>query len=456
MERNEYQTGEILRMASERAIDYLDGLDDRSVAPSKQAVERLAELGGPLPNDSSDPAEVIRMLDEIGSPATMATAGPRFYGFVVGGALPVSLAANWIAGAWDQNAPVRLLSPVGVACEQIAIRWMIELFELPSGTWGGLVTGATTANFTGLAAARYAVLQRQGWDLTKNGMFGAPKIQVVVGEEAHVSVLLALRTLGFGRQDIVRVPTDSQGRMRADMLPNLDSCTIVCIQAGNVNSGAFDPAQEICARAHEAGAWVHVDGAFGLWAAVAPQRKRLTVGIDCADSWATDAHKWLNVPYDCGVVFCREPKYLAAAMALDPAAYIEEAVAEGDPHNYSLEMSRRARGVEVWSALRSLGRHGLADLIERTCQHAHIFSQKLSAAGCEILNEVFINQVLVSFGDDDRTRRVLAGIQEDGTCWASGTSWHGRQAMRISVSSWATTSEDVDRSVESILRVARS
>jgi glutamate/tyrosine decarboxylase-like PLP-dependent enzyme len=316
------------------------------------------------------------------------------------------------------------------------------------------VTGATEANFTGLAAARQALLHRQGWDVAVKGIFGAPKLRVVVGEEVHVSALLALRVLGFGREDMIRVPTDSQGSMRADALPELDANTIVCLQAGNVNSGAFDPAEEICKRARQAGAWVHVDGAFGLWAAAAPARQHLVAGVAEADSWATDAHKWLNVPHDCGIIFCREPKYLIMAMALDPAAYIDESREVGDPDDYSLQMSRRARGVEVWAALRTLGRSGLGDLIERTCQHAQVFSQRLSHAGYEILNDVILNQVLVSFGDDEKTQRVLTRVQQDGTCWLSGTRWHGRQAMRISVSSWATTPSDVDQSVDAILRAA--
>lgn len=447
-------TSDLLRMASDRAIRYLSEIGNRAVAPSKEAVERLSFLGGAMPEEPTDPADIISMLDEFGSPATMATAGHRFFGFVVGGAMPVTVAANWLAGAWDQNSPVSLLSPVGTASERISIGWLIELFNFPTGTWGGFVTGATAANFTGLAAARQAILDRLEWDITNKGIFGAPKIRVVVGEEVHVSVLLALRVLGIGREDIIRVPVDSQGRMRVDALPELDAATIVCLQAGNVNSGAFDPAEEICKQARKVGAWVHVDGAFGLWATVAPNHKYLTAGIPEADSWATDAHKWLNVPYDCGIVFCREPKYLAMVMSLDPAAYIEEARGSEEPDNFTLEMSRRARGVEVWAALRTLGRSGLTDLIERTCMHAQIFSQRLVEAGFEILNEVVINQVLVSFGDDDKTRRVIAKVQEEGTCWASGTNWHGKQAMRISVSSWATTSEDVDMSIEAIIRAA--
>jgi glutamate/tyrosine decarboxylase-like PLP-dependent enzyme len=454
MNGNEKATSELLEVASDRAIRYLNEIGNRSVAPSTVALKRLSGLGGPVPENPSDPAEVIRGLDEIGSPATMATAGPRFFGFVVGGAMPVTLAANWLAGAWDQNAPVSVLSPIGAECERVALGWIIDLLGLPPGTWGGLVTGATAANFTGLAAARHAVLQRQGWDVVTKGIFGAPRIRVVVGEEVHVSVLLALRALGFGREDLIRVLADSQGRMRVDALPDLDSKTIVCIQAGNVNSGAFDPAQEICMRVREAGAWAHVDGAFGLWAAAAPERRHLTAGTAEADSWALDAHKWLNVPYDCGVAFCREPRFLAAAMSLDQAAYIDDETRDREPHDFTLEMSRRARGVEVWTALRTLGRSGLAELVERTCQHAQVFSQRLANAGFEILNDVVLNQVLVSFGDDEKTRRVLTGVQEEGTCWASGTKWHGRQAMRISVSSWATTSSDVDRSIEAILCVA--
>jgi glutamate/tyrosine decarboxylase-like PLP-dependent enzyme len=445
---------ELLRAASEKAIRYLAELDDRAVPPTPEAIARLSALGGRLPEGPTDPSAVIEMLDQIGSPATMATAGPRYFGFVIGGAMPVTVAANWLAGAWDQNAPVHLTSPAGAACEKISMGWLVELLDLPQGTWGGLVTGATAANFTGLAAARQAILSRQGWDIAAKGVFGAPKIRVVLGEEVHVSVLLALRVLGFGRDEFINVPTDSQGRMRADSLPDLDAHTIVCIQAGNVNSGAFDPADEICARAENAGAWVHVDGAFGLWARAAPRLKHLTAGLSRADSWATDAHKWLNVPYDCGIAFCREPKYLAQAMALDPAAYIEEARGSEEPGDFTFEMSRRARGVEVWAALKSLGRSGVADLIERTCQHAQRFATGLAEAGFDILNEVALNQVLVSFGSDEKTQRVLDRVQVEGTCWVSGTNWHGRQAMRISVSSWATTPGDVEKSIQAILRAA--
>lgn len=454
MNQDNVNIHELLGLASDKAIRYLDTIGDRPVAPSPETIQRLSKLGGLLPEDPADPAEVIQLLDEYGSPASMASAGPRYFGFVVGGALPVTVAANWLAAAWDQNTPLSLLSPVGAACEKIALGWLVELFGFPGGTWGGLVTGATLANFSGLAAARQALLERQGWDAARQGIFGAPKIRVIIGDEAHVSLLVALRALGFGRDDLLRVPTDEQGRLRADLLPELDDNTIVCLQAGNVNSGAFDPAQEVCQKALAAGAWVHVDGAFGLWALASPQRQHLTAGFAQADSWATDAHKWLNVPYDCGIVLCREPKYLAMAMSHDPAAYMEQGSGAGEPDNFTLEMSRRARGVELWAALRYLGRSGVAQLVERTCQHAQVFSQRLAEAGFEILNDVELNQVLVSFGDEDHTRRVIERVQAEGTCWAGASRWHGRQAMRISVSSWATTNHDVELSVEAIIKAA--
>src|SRR5437773_1744357 len=353
----------LLRTTAERAARYLAGLKDRGVAPTREALANLRRLDEPLPEHPTDPATVIALLDEIGSPATLGSAGGRFFGFVVGGSLPATVAANWLAAAWDQNAGIVVLSPIAARLEEVAMRWM-----------------------------------------------------------------------------------------RADALPPLDDHTLVCLQAGNVNTGAFDPADEIIPRAKAAGAWVHVDGAFGLWAAAAPARAHLTKGFAAADSWAIDAHKWLNVPYDSGMVVVRDPRHLHAAMAVNaPYLVIGES---REPEHYTPEFSRRARGVEVWAALRSLGRQGLADLIERTCRYATRFAEGLSEAGYEILNDVVINQVLVSFGDAELARRVIAGVQADGTCWAGGTVWQGRTAMRISVSSWATTEDDVERSLEAMLRVA--
>jgi glutamate/tyrosine decarboxylase-like PLP-dependent enzyme len=444
---------DLLHITAERALDYLDGLDKRGVIPSTETLARLAELGGLLPDAPTDAAEIIALLDRVGSPATVASAGGRYFGFVVGGALPVALAANWLAAAWDQNAGMAVMSPVAAELEAIAQGWLLDTLALPAESGVGFVTGATMANLSALAAARHALLERAGWDVESHGLFGAPPITVVVGDEVHVSLLKALSLLGLGRERVVRMPVDGQGRMRPDALPALDGPTIVCLQTGNVNSGACDPVGEICAIAHDAGAWVHVDGAFGLWLAAAPARAHLVRGVAAADSWATDAHKWLNVPYDCGLVICRRPEHLRAAMAVS-AAYLEQQDGRGEPYQYTPEMSRRARGVEVWAALRALGRAGLADLIERSCRYASRFADGLRAAGYQVLNEVASNQVLVSFGDADTTRQVIAAIQADGTCWCGGTIWQGQAAMRISVSSWATSEEDVERSLAAMLRSA--
>jgi glutamate/tyrosine decarboxylase-like PLP-dependent enzyme len=441
----------LLIEAAERAAAYLASIPERRVAPLPEAVDGLERLGGPLPEDPTPPEEVLRLLDEIGSPATVANAGGRYFGFVNGGSLPGTLAANWLAAAWDQNAALRVMSPVASKLEDIALAWLVDVLKLPKGTGGAFVSGATMGSFTGLAAARHTVLERAGWDVEARGLFGAPPITVVVGAEAHATVHKALGLLGLGRQRVAIVPVDGQGRMRGDAVPLLSGPAIVCLQAGNVNTGAFDPGA-IVSIARKAGAWVHVDGAFGLWAAAAPRRAGLIAGYEEADSWATDGHKWLNVPYDSGLVFVRDPVPLRAAMSIR-AAYLLHGE-ERDPMDYTPESSRRARGVEVWAALRALGRSGLAELIERACRHASRFAEGLSAAGHEILNEVVINQVLVSFGDPETTERVIADVQSDGTCWCGGTVWQGRTAMRISVSSWATTDDDVERSLAAILSLA--
>jgi len=442
----------LLVSVAKRAAAYRESLETRSVAVTPEAMARLAVLDEPLPEGSTDAETVLALLDDIGSPATIATAGPRFYGFVIGGSLPAALAANWLAGAWDQNAGLWVASPIGAKTEEVALRWLVDLFGLPAGTGGAFVTGATMANFTALAAARHAVLRKVGWDVESNGLFGAPPITVVVGEEAHPTLFRSLSMLGLGHQRVQKVPVDNQGRMRAEALPKLSGPTIVCVQAGNVNTGAFDPILAVCEQAREADAWVHVDGAFGLWASAAPHRKHLNNGIANADSWATDAHKWLNVPYDSGLAFIRDPKTLQDALRLT-AAYLPEGD-QREPSHFTPELSRRARGVEVWAALKSLGRSGIADLVERTCRHAARFAEGLQAAGYSILNDVVLNQVLVSFGSPETTRSVIAGIQNDGTCWCGPTVWQGQTAMRISVSSWATTEADVEKSLEAMLRVA--
>jgi glutamate/tyrosine decarboxylase-like PLP-dependent enzyme len=443
---------EVLELAAGRASTYLETVGSRRVTPSPAALQALAQFEEPLPEAPRDGRCVVELLDRVGSPATVATAGGRFFGFVNGAALPVSVAATWIASAWDQNAALRVMSPAAAALEDVALGWVRDVLGIPSECAGAVVTGATMANFTGLAAARHALLERSGWDVENDGLFGAPPLTVVVGDEVHASLLKALGLLGLGRKRVIRVPADEQGRMRADCLPALDDRTIVCIQVGNVNSGAFDPAAEICRRAREAGAWVHVDGAFGLWAAASPRYRHLTEGFELADSWATDGHKWPNIGYDCGIAMVRNAAAMRAAMSVSAAYFTPGELRE--PSNYTPEMSRRARGVELWATLGSLGRRGLAELIERTCRHARRFAEGLRAGGHEILNEVVINQVLVSFGDPAATRAVIAKVQSEGTCWCGGTEWHGRPAMRISVSSWATTEEDVEMSLAAILRIA--
>ncbi len=445
----------ILSEAAQRAVRYLDGLDTRGVAPTPAAIAALRALDEAVPAGPADERETLRRLDEIGSPATMAMAGRRFFGFVIGGALPVSLAANWLAGAWDQNSVLYRASPGTAYLEQVALRWLLEVLGLPPGCGGAFVTGATVANLCALAAARHAVLTRAGWQVEAHGLFGAPPITVIVGAEVHPSVTKSLGVLGLGRTRVVTVPADGQGRMRTDLLPAMAGPTIVCAQVGNVNTGACDDVAAIVRAAKAAGAWVHVDGAFGLWAAAAPARAALVAGIADADSWATDAHKWLNVPYDSGVAFVRDPHALQAAMAIT-AEYLPTQSEVRNPADFTPELSRRARGVEIWAALRTLGRAGIADLVERTCGHARRFADGLAAGGGEILNDVVLNQVLVSFGAPERTRRVIDAIQRDGTLWAGITVWQGRTAMRISVSSWATTTADVDRCVATILRLAKA
>lgn len=452
----------LLNDAAQRAQRYLDALDARSVVPSPADVARLAELVAPMPEAEGDAAETLALLDEIGSPATVASAGGRYFGFVTGGSLPVTVAANWLATAWDQNVAMTVMSPIAATLEQVALAWILDLLGLPATSGGAFVTGATMANFSCVVAARHALLQKAGWDVEAQGLFGAPVVNVVVGNEVHVSLLKALGLAGFGRERVIRVDADGQGRMRPDALATtlaqLQGPTLLCLQAGNVNTGAFDPARELCAIGRDAGAWIHVDGAFGLWAAASPELAHLTEGMGEADSWAMDAHKWLNVPYDSALAFVRDRQAMQASLSV-AAAYLTHTEAR-EPYHYTPEMSRRARAVEIWAALRTLGREGLADLIERNCRFARRFAEGFRAAGYEVLNDVVLNQVLVSFGDDsdnaDTTQRVIAAIQADGTCWCGSSVWQGHSAMRVSVSSWATTEEDVERSLAAMLRIANA
>jgi glutamate/tyrosine decarboxylase-like PLP-dependent enzyme len=443
---------DLMMNAARRGARYVESLSTRKPYPSSETIERFHELDHPLQDESVDPLEVLETLDTLGSPATVASTSGPYFGFVIGGSLPVARAANTLAAAWDQNAAIYASSPIGSVLEEVCRKWLLSLFGLPRDAVVGFVSGATMGNFSGLAAARHALLREAGWDVESQGLFGAPAITVVVGEEAHARFFKALSMLGMGRERVVRVPADDQGRMRAELLPDISGPTIVCVGAGNVNTGAFDPIKEICAVAKSNGAWVHVDGAFGLWAAASPERAHLVAGIEDADSWSVDAHKWLNVPYDSGMAIVRNPADLRAAMSMSASYYIK--AGERDPWDWVPQISRRARGIGIWAALRSLGRKGLAELVERSCAHAARFGGALAAAGYQVLDEVVLNQVLVSFGDEDTTNRVISRIQEDGTCWCGGTVWQGQAVMRISVSCWATTEEDVERSLNAILRIA--
>jgi glutamate/tyrosine decarboxylase-like PLP-dependent enzyme len=462
----------LLLAAARHAARYLDSLDDRPVGPPI-GVETLRQaLGGPLGEEGEPAAAILSALvaatqDRPG--AIMASSGPRFFGFVVGGTLPAALAADWLASAWDQNAGLYVLAPAASVVEEVAAAWLKELLGLPSTASAGFVTGCQAANFTALAAARHALLERAGWDVEARGLYGAPEIAVVLGEEAHVTIHTALQMLGLGRERVHRVAVDGQGRLRVAALRETLAAlrgrpTLLCAQAGNVNTGAFDPLAEIAPLARQHGAWLHVDGAFGLWAAASPAHRHLSAGVEQADSWATDAHKWLNVPYDSGLVFCAHPQAHRAATTAT-ASYLEQTEGkERDPFEWTPEFSRRARGFAVWAALRSLGRCGVADLIDRSCAHARRFADGLAGLpGIEILNPVVLNQVLVRFapsagGDaastDAFTRDTVRRTQESGELWLSGTTWQGKAAMRISVSGWRTTEADVDRSVQAILRAA--
>ena len=451
--------GDALHWAADQIAGYRAGLNDRPVAPSVDPDELRTSLGGPLPSNGADPRAVIEQLSEAIEPALMATAGPRFFGFVVGGSLDSATAADILATGWDQVAFNYTTSPAGAIVEDIAGEWLKDLFGIPGSASFGLVTGGQGANNVGLAAGRHSVLAKAGWDVEEQGLHGAPRIRIVAGEERHATIDRALRLLGIGNSAVEAVPAGPNGAIDSKALSGVLAAgpkgpTIVCLQAGNVNTGACDDLEAGCRAAKEHGAWAHVDGAFGLWAAVSPSTRRLVNGIALADSWSVDGHKWLNVPYDCGYVFCADPEAHVASMSYN-AAYLtgHGEGAQRHPADYVPESSRRARGFATWAALRELGRGGLAELIDRCCAHARRFGEELEKMqGVEIGNEIELNQVLVSFGSDGRTNRVIEQVQKEGTFWAGGTTWRGRRYMRISVSNWATTIEDVDRSVEAIRR----
>ena len=450
----------LLRRVAELAADHLEALPERHAGAVAGFDELRAALGGPLPEAAVDAAQVVEELARAAAPGLVASPGPRYFGFVTGGALPAALAADWLASAWDQNAFSAVSSPAAAVAEEVACGWLLDLLGLPPESGVGLTTGAQMANVTGLAAARGAVLARTGWDVEEHGLAGGPAIRVFAGAEAHVTVWRALRLLGFGRAGVTVVASDRQGRMDAGALAEAlaagDGPAIVCAQAGNVNTGAIDPLAAIVAAARGHGAWVHVDGAFGLWAAACPALAGLVAGAAGADSWATDGHKWLNVPYDCGVIAVRDRAAHSAAMGMAASYLVRTGAAERSSSDWVPEASRRARGFAVYAALRSLGRSGVAELVERCCALARRLAERV-AGEVEVANDVVLNQVLLRFGaDDDATAAVSAALQADGTLWAGGTRWQGRAALRVSVSNWSTTEADIDRSAEAILRAARA
>lgn len=436
---------ELLRASTRYAEEYLRTLAERPVFPDANALEALDEFNEPLPQNSTEAVETLAMLHRVGSPGTVSQVGGRYFGFVDGGALPVGVAARTLADVWDQNTAHYVMSPVAARLEDVCERWLVDLLGLPDGTAAGFVTGTTLANLSGIAAGRNELLRRRGWNVAESGLYGAPPVPVVVGEDAHAAVRKSLSLLGMGDAHTTVVPVDDQGRMRVEQFPELSEPALVVAQAGNVNSGGFDPIGEICNLAHEGGSWVHVDGAFGLWAAAVPSLSPLVPGIAEADSWALDAHKTLNVPYDCGVVLCRDREALLAAFRAS-AAYFQWSD-ERDPMRYTPSMSKRARAVELWAILKTLGRDGVTRLIEQLCENARSFADRLAAEGFLIHNDVVFNQVLVSCEDEHETTQTLANIQALGECWCGGSTWRGRAVIRVSVCSWATDSDEVDRSV---------
>jgi glutamate/tyrosine decarboxylase-like PLP-dependent enzyme len=433
---------------------WLTAVPHRAIPARRSADELRGVLGGQLPAGPTDPAQVIDMLAEHVEPGLTAMPSGRFFGWVIGGTLPAALAADWLVCAWDQNTAMRHATPGAVAAEEAAAGWLLDLFGLPASADVGFVTGATMANFTAIAAGRQRVLADAGWDVNELGLTGSPRVRVIVGAERHSTIDLALRYLGLGAP--VSVPADEQGRIRidglAEALTEVDGPTIVCLQAGNLHSGAFDQFETAIALAHERGAWVHVDGAFGLWAAASPRLRHLVAGHEAADSWATDAHKTLNVPYDCGIAIVAPPGAVRDAMGMQ-TSYLMHDEGPGDPLDRVPELSRRARGIPVWAALRSLGRNGVADLVDRLARHARTVAANIATVdGAEILNDVVFTQVCAAFGTDDRTRAVTANLLADGTTWMSGSRWRDREVLRVSMSNWSTDDADIAASVDAIRR----
>ncbi|MEL6969337.1 MAG: aminotransferase class V-fold PLP-dependent enzyme [Bacteroidota bacterium] len=444
----ELRNGQLFEQAQQYASAYLEQVLERNVFPSPEALAQLAVFDEALPQATANGKAVLEMLHQYGSPATVAQLGGRYFGFVNGSAVPTGLAAKHLATYWDQNTAMQVISPLAAKLEMVVEGWLRDIFGLPPEVVAGFVSGTSSANFCALAAARFHLLERQGWNINEQGLFNAPPLRIVTGREAHSTILKAISLLGFGKQNIEWVPTDEQGRIIPSEIPQLDDRTILILQAGNVNSGAFDPFADICAQARDAGAWIHVDGAFGLWAGAVAQLKYLTRGMELAHSWAVDGHKTLNTPYDSGIVMCAHREALVSALHMKGGYLVLSE--ERDGMFYTPEMSRRARAVELWATLRYLGQAGVDEMVWGLHQRAKEFADAFEKVdGIDVLNEVVFNQVVVACESDEQTEAVLQSVQDQRVCWVGGSHWHGRRVIRISVCAWTTTSEDVQRSVAS-------
>lgn len=441
---------DIFNLANDYGFEYLKNIFNRNVFPEKAALEQLSFFEEDLPENFTSSKEILNQLNKYAAPASVAVGGGRYFGFVVGGIVPAGLAAKLYSGYWDQNAAVQVLSPITSKLEIVVQKWLVQLFNLPSSTVAGFLSGTSIATFCGLAAARYRLLKRKSWDINKQGLWGAPRIRIVAGNEVHSSVYRAIGLMGFGKDNVEWIPNDDQGRIITKAVPDLDDNTILILQAGNLNSGVFDDFKELCAKANAANAWVHIDGAFGLWAAAVDELKYLTDGINKADSWSIDGHKTLNSPYDNGIVLCKDEEALRSAFEISGSYIIHGD--ERDGMFYSPDMSRRSRSIELWATMKSLGRKGISEMIYGMHKRAVQFAEGLKKAGFEILNEVCFNQVLVHYNDNETTKSILKDVQEQRVCWCGGAVWQGKDVIRLSICSWATTENDVKLAIESFVK----
>ncbi len=448
--KRQLETKELFEQAKIYAYDYVDNLQKMNVSPSDSSITKLEVFDEPMPEGPSVPDEVLSILNQYGSKNTSSQTGGKYFGFVCGGSLPVSLAVKWLSDVWDQNSALYVMSPIAAKTEEVCEKWVANLLGLPEGTAAGFVSGTSTAIICALAAARNELLQKQNWNVNELGLFGAPPIRVVLSEQAHSSVFKALALLGLGKARVELVPSDNQGRISVEKLPTIDSNTLLIIQAGNANGGAFDWIDRLCDIANKAGAWVHIDGAFGLWAAASENYRCLTKGIEKADSWSVDAHKTLNAPYDCGIVLCKDRSALVRAMQAT-GSYIQYSE-NRDGMLYTLEMSRRARSIELWSVLKYLGKSGVQEIVDRLCSHAKYFAERLSESGFIVLNDVVFNQILIKCEDPERTSATLKAIQSSGKCWCGGAVWNNEPVIRISVCSWQTTKDDIDDCIQTFIK----